>query len=212
MRRVDAGTGHREDSTSDVSNDVGVSDRARYVSRLARRCQLTDRCILSLIFPCANIGSATQVMLTIQVRATVGQKHHPPEGGQRQPWVSGTCAQGVDRYSSRRTAIFIAASRITGAKPVDASLWPAPKAASLLTSSARWLRTCSVSAFPCAGSVGRGGVSLTWLFHLMVERFAACPDHLHAQLPVRPTAMVIRRLEAEADEMWSFVGKKANKP
>jgi hypothetical protein len=46
----------------------------------------------------------------------------------------------------------------------------------------------------------------------MVERFAACPDHLHAQLPVRPTAIVIRRLEAEADEMWSFVGKKANTP
>jgi IS1 family transposase len=55
------------------------------------------------------------------------------------------------------------------------------------------------------------GVSLTWLLHLMVERLAACPDHLQAQLPVRPTAMVIRRLEAEADEMWSFVGKKANK-
>jgi insertion element IS1 protein InsB len=56
------------------------------------------------------------------------------------------------------------------------------------------------------------GVSRTWLLHFMVERFAACPDHLHAQLPVRPTAMVIRRLEAEADERWSFVGQKANKP
>jgi transposase-like protein len=49
------------------------------------------------------------------------------------------------------------------------------------------------------------GVSLTWLSHLMVERFAACPDHLHVQLSVRPTAVVIRQLEAEADEMWSFV-------
>jgi insertion element IS1 protein InsB len=55
------------------------------------------------------------------------------------------------------------------------------------------------------------GVSLTWLLHFMVERFAACPDHLHAQLPVRPTAVVIRQLEAEADEMWSFVQKKACK-
>src|SRR5262245_52648241 len=27
-------------------------------------------------------------MLAIQVRATVGQKHHCPEGGQRQPWSS----------------------------------------------------------------------------------------------------------------------------
>jgi insertion element IS1 protein InsB len=55
------------------------------------------------------------------------------------------------------------------------------------------------------------GVSLTWLLHFMVERFAACPDHLHAQLPVSPTEVVIRQLEAEADEMWSFVQKKANK-
>ncbi|MBD0327966.1 MAG: IS1 family transposase [Pyrinomonadaceae bacterium] len=54
------------------------------------------------------------------------------------------------------------------------------------------------------------GVSLTWLLHFMVERFAACPDHLHAQLPVNPTDVVLRRLEAEADEMWSFVKKKVH--
>jgi insertion element IS1 protein InsB len=56
------------------------------------------------------------------------------------------------------------------------------------------------------------GVSLTWLLHFMVERFAACPAHVHVQLPVSPTAVVIRRLEAEADELWSCVGKQANKP
>ena len=56
------------------------------------------------------------------------------------------------------------------------------------------------------------GVSLTWLLHCMVERFAACPDPLHAQLPVNPTDVVLRRLEAEADEIWSFVQKKAHKP
>jgi insertion element IS1 protein InsB len=55
------------------------------------------------------------------------------------------------------------------------------------------------------------GVSLTWLLHFMVERFAACPDDLHVRLPRRPTDVVLRRLEAEADEMWSFVKKKANK-
>src|SRR5262245_4070161 len=48
------------------------------------------------------------------------------------------------------------------------------------------------------------GVSLTWLLHFMVECFAACPDHLHAQPPARPSAVLISRLEAEADEMWSF--------
>ena len=55
------------------------------------------------------------------------------------------------------------------------------------------------------------GVSLTWLLHFMIERFAACPDHLHVQLPVNPTTVVLRQLEAEFDEMWSFVQKKAYK-
>jgi insertion element IS1 protein InsB len=56
------------------------------------------------------------------------------------------------------------------------------------------------------------GVSLPWLLHCMVECVAACPDHLHVQLPANPTDVVMQRLEAEADEMWSFVGKRANKP
>jgi IS1 family transposase len=55
------------------------------------------------------------------------------------------------------------------------------------------------------------GVSLTWLLHCMVQCVAACPDDLHVQLPKRPTDVVLRLLEAEADEMWSFVKKKANK-
>jgi insertion element IS1 protein InsB len=45
----------------------------------------------------------------------------------------------------------------------------------------------------------------------MVACFAACPDDLHAQRPPQPTAVVLTRLEAEADEMWSFVQKKAHK-
>ena len=55
------------------------------------------------------------------------------------------------------------------------------------------------------------GVSLTWLLHFMVGRFATCPDDLHVRVPSRPTDVVLRRLEAEADEMWSFVTKRANK-
>jgi transposase-like protein len=56
------------------------------------------------------------------------------------------------------------------------------------------------------------GVRLTWLLHFMVERFAACAEHLHVQLPVSPTDVVIRQLAAEADELWSFVRQKASKP
>ena len=55
------------------------------------------------------------------------------------------------------------------------------------------------------------GVGLRWLLHFMVARFAAAPDHLYVQ-PTAGTQKVIRhRLEAEVDELWSFVGKKANR-
>ena len=54
-------------------------------------------------------------------------------------------------------------------------------------------------------------VSLTWLLHFMVEGFASCPEHLHLRLPTRPAKVWMYQLEAEADEMWSFVQKKANK-
>jgi len=47
--------------------------------------------------------------------------------------------------------------------------------------------------------------------HFLVACFTACPDDLHAQCPTQPTAVLLSRLEAEADEMWSFVQKKANK-
>jgi IS1 family transposase len=55
------------------------------------------------------------------------------------------------------------------------------------------------------------GVSLTWLLHFMVECFATCPNHLHVRLPSSPANVFIYKLKAEADEMWSFVQKKANK-
>src|SRR5262249_1101505 len=55
------------------------------------------------------------------------------------------------------------------------------------------------------------GVSIRWLMGFMVARFAALPDHLHVQPVASPRVVLIGRLEVEADEMWSFVKKKANK-
>ena len=52
------------------------------------------------------------------------------------------------------------------------------------------------------------GVSLTWLLHFLVACFTACPDHLYAQLPAQPTEVLLSRLEAEADAMWSFVVRR----
>jgi insertion element IS1 protein InsB len=45
----------------------------------------------------------------------------------------------------------------------------------------------------------------------MVEGVTAYPDDFPVQRPARPTAVVMSRWEAEADEMGSFVQKKANK-
>jgi insertion element IS1 protein InsB len=55
------------------------------------------------------------------------------------------------------------------------------------------------------------GVTLKWLLGFLVQCFEALPDHLH----VRPVAyhgdVMIQWLEVEADEMSSFLKKKAHK-
>ena len=55
------------------------------------------------------------------------------------------------------------------------------------------------------------GVGLQWLIQFMVERFQATPEHLYAKPPDGTPAVILQRLEAELDELWSFVGKKANR-
>jgi hypothetical protein len=45
----------------------------------------------------------------------------------------------------------------------------------------------------------------------MVERFAAAPDHLYVRLPEGKQAVILQQLKAEMDELWSFVGTKANR-
>ena len=55
------------------------------------------------------------------------------------------------------------------------------------------------------------GVSIRWLMGFLAARFAALPDHLHVRPVVVPREVILGRLEVEADEMWSFVTKKANK-
>jgi insertion element IS1 protein InsB len=54
------------------------------------------------------------------------------------------------------------------------------------------------------------GVSIRWLMRFMIDCFNAAPEHLHVHLPSAPAAVMIRRLQAEADEMCSFVEKKAD--
>jgi len=54
-------------------------------------------------------------------------------------------------------------------------------------------------------------VGLKWLLGCLVDCVEALPDHLHVQPVTCHGKVMIRRLEVEADEMSSFVQKKANK-
>jgi insertion element IS1 protein InsB len=55
------------------------------------------------------------------------------------------------------------------------------------------------------------GVGLKWLLSFIIHCFEALPDHLHVQPITCNADIMIQRLEVEADEMSSFVQKKANK-
>jgi insertion element IS1 protein InsB len=56
------------------------------------------------------------------------------------------------------------------------------------------------------------GISLRWLLSFVAEVYDALPDDLNVRLPPSVTGQVkLLRLQAEADEMWSFVGRKSNK-
>jgi insertion element IS1 protein InsB len=55
------------------------------------------------------------------------------------------------------------------------------------------------------------GVTLKWLLGFLVQCFEALPEHLHVQPVTCTHNVMIQRLEVEADEIASFVQKKANK-
>ena len=147
------------------------------------------------VFPSSPSGSATQVMLATQFRATVGQKHPPCEGGQQQPWLSETRVQRVARHRSRKTVIFTAANRLIRARHADASVWPAPKTAALHPSSARGLSTCCASVSLDAGAVGRWGSVSPGSYTLCSSAWRPVPSTDTSSGPsVQP--------------MWSFGGWK----
>lgn len=55
------------------------------------------------------------------------------------------------------------------------------------------------------------GVDLQWLLQFMGARFQAVPEDLCAKPTAGTPAVILQLLEAELDELWSFVGKKTNR-
>src|SRR5690242_17346075 len=55
------------------------------------------------------------------------------------------------------------------------------------------------------------GVGMKWLMAFLVECYEAVPLHLNVQIPSGRDPLLATPLEVEADELCSFVGKKASK-
>src|SRR5215467_11243112 len=55
------------------------------------------------------------------------------------------------------------------------------------------------------------GVGLQWLLQFMSARFQAAPEDLYVKPAAGTPAVSLQRLEAELDELGSFVGKQANR-
>jgi insertion element IS1 protein InsB len=55
------------------------------------------------------------------------------------------------------------------------------------------------------------GVGLQWLLQFMSARVQATPEDLYVRPADGAPTVILQRLEAELDELWSFVGKKTNR-
>lgn len=51
-------------------------------------------------------------------------------------------------------------------------------------------------------------VSQPWLLNFIQQEYAQVPQNLNVRVPPESTGLILERLEA--DELWSFVGKKKN--
>jgi hypothetical protein len=70
--------------------------------------------------------------------------------------------------------------------------------------------SCSGGTFTTGEDLPAWYLSGRWrqysvVMHFMGAGFAAAPEHLHVQLPNQPGDVIMRRVEAEADELCSFV-------
>jgi insertion element IS1 protein InsB len=116
----------------------------------------------------------------------------------------------VDLNTSRKMVMFTTANKTSNARPADASLSVESR---VIAEDQRPLVAYLVREKICLHGICRAvGVSIRWLMDFMNACVEALPDHLDAQSTAYPHEVIRQRLDVEADEMSSFVGKMANKP
>jgi hypothetical protein len=122
-------------------------------------------------------------MLASRFRATVSQKHHPTEGGQQQPCSFETRVRGADRHGSRKMATFTGGKQNHRCKACGRQFVVSAGERIIGDEQRTLIEHLLRERLSLRGICRAVGVSFTWLLHFMVECFAACPDHLHVQLP-----------------------------
>src|SRR5215475_13356232 len=126
--------------------------------------------------------STTDICGTVDPQA----RTHPVEVNSK-PWSSETCVRGVSPPSIRKMVTCIISDDKRGL--IDHLL---------------------VERLSLRGICRAVGVTRKWLLGFLVQGFEALPDHLHVQPIPGHGNVMLQRLEVEADDMASFVQKKAH--
>ena len=101
------------------------------------------------------------------------------------------------------------ANRIINASNVDGS---SSQTEQRITAATRELvRKLLLEWIPLRGICRTLSLSLEWLLQFIAEVYEQSPDDLYVHPTRHDGSVQLLRLEAEADELWSFVGKKSNK-
>src|SRR5689334_17108928 len=118
--------------------------------------------------------------------------------------------RGAGRATTKRTATSTTESKTIAVKPAGASSsWSLNNAGSR-ASTGRSLERLLQERLSLRGICRAVGVGMKWLMGFLVECYEAAPVHLNVQIPQGCDPFLVCPLEAEADELWSFVGKKTN--
>ena len=73
------------------------------------------------------------------------------------------------------------------------------------------IRKLLLERIPLRGICRVEGVSLRWLLGFIAELYQHLPDDLNCEVKAETERLIIHTFESEIDEMFSFVGNKANK-
>jgi IS1 family transposase len=126
-------------------------------------------------------------------------------------WCREKCVLNVDQGGTKETATSIRGSKTIAVNSVAGPFILQPDNTVITEEQHRLIERLLLERISLRGICRAVGVGLQWLLQFMVERFQAAPEHLYAEPQGSPLTVIVQRLEAELDELWSLVGKKANR-